>query len=290
MIPQTVFPDTYIQAALEHRGFKVGRSKVPKSAASTFGKRHFYKIVLSIGNVTVLYGEHLLKLNGAYLFVSNPYVPYSVEIISEVQTGYSCLFTEDFIQPARLVESLRKSVLFDRSMIPSYKLSDAQCERISDLFEKMITEETSGYENKDDVMRLYVSMLLHETIKMRPNDERVLPVDASYRITRQFLESLESQFPVENLNRSINLHTPQDFANHLGIHVNSLNRAIKKATGKSTNILIANRITTEAKALLELTDWSISEIAYALGFEYPNYFSTFMRKNTGETPRFYRKS
>lgn len=289
MVKQTVFPDINIQKALRERGFKVGRSKVLKSPASAFRKRHFYKIVLSIGDVSVVYGGEKLRLDGAYLFIANPFIPYSVEVISEVQTGYSCLFTQEFMQPTRLMESLRKSVLFDRNLIPSYELDEIQCANISEIFEKMISEESAGYEYKDDVMRLYISMILHETIKMKPDGENVLPSDASERITRKFLESLESQFPLENLNKSLNLHTPQDFANRLGIHVNSLNRAIKKVTGNSTNVLIANRIASEAKALLEFTDWSVSEIAYALGFEYSNYFSTFMKKNTGRTPRSYRK-
>lgn len=289
MVKQTVFPDINIQKALRERGFKVGRSKVPKSPASAFRKRHFYKIVLSIGNVSVVYGGEKFRLDGVYLFIANPFIPYSVEIMSEVQTGYSCLFTQEFMQPTRLMESLRKSVLFDRNLIPSYELDEIQFSNISEIFENMILEESAGYEYKDDVIRLYISMIMHETIKMKPDGGNVLPSDASERITRRFLESLESQFPLENLNKSLNLHTPQDFANRLGIHVNSLNRAIKKVTGNSTNVLIANRIASEAKALLEFTDWSVSEIAYALGFEYSNYFSTFMKKNTGRTPRSYRK-
>lgn len=290
MVLQTAFPDTYIQTALNQRGFKIGRSKVPKSPASAYGKRHFYKIVLGIGNVNVLYGKERLRLDGAYLFIANPYIPYSVEIVSEIQTGYSCLFTQEFIQPTRFTESMRKSALFDRGIIPSYKLNNEQSKRISELFEQMITEENAGYEHRDDIMRLYISMLLHETVKMSPNEGNIISADASHRITRKFIDLLESQFPVENLNASLEVKTPQDFANHLGIHVNSLNRAIKKVSGKSTNLLIANRITAEAKSLLELTDWSVSEIAYALGFEYSNYFSTFIKRNTGKTPRFYRKN
>lgn len=289
MLP-TTFPDIYIHSVLKQRGFKVGRSKVPKSPASAFGKRHFYKIVLSIGNVNVLYGDQLLKLNGIYLFVSNPYIPYSVEVISELQTGYSCLFTQEFIQVEKFTESIQHSALFDRGAGPAYKINGVQLERISRLFEEMIAEEAAEYEYKDDVMRLYISMLLHETVKMRSDKDRIAPVDASYRITRQFLELLERQFPVESLKIPLNLHTAQDFAGHLGVHVNSLNRSIKRVTGKSTTALIADRITTEAKVLLEQTDWSISEIAYALGFEYPNYFSTFMKRSTGKTPKFYRKN
>lgn len=61
-----------------------------------------------------------------------------------------------------------------------------------------------------------------------------------------------------------------------------------KVTGKSTTTLIAERLTAEATTLLRHTEWSVAEIAYALGFEYPNYFSSFFKKATGHTPKFYR--
>jgi AraC-like DNA-binding protein len=71
----------------------------------------------------------------------------------------------------------------------------------------------------------------------------------------------------------------------LHVHVNYLNSAVKKVTGKPTTGHIADRIISEAKALLQHTDWSISEIAYALGFEYPTYFNNFFKKKTGEIPK-----
>jgi AraC-like DNA-binding protein len=71
----------------------------------------------------------------------------------------------------------------------------------------------------------------------------------------------------------------------LHVHVNYLNSAVKEVTGKPTTAHIADRIITEARALLQHTDWSIAEIAYALGFEYPTYFNNFFKKKTGEIPK-----
>jgi AraC-like DNA-binding protein len=60
---------------------------------------------------------------------------------------------------------------------------------------------------------------------------------------------------------------------------------VKEVTSKTTTAHIADRIVSEAKALLQHTDWSIAEIAYALGFEYPTYFNNFFKKKTGEVPK-----
>jgi AraC-like DNA-binding protein len=64
-----------------------------------------------------------------------------------------------------------------------------------------------------------------------------------------------------------------------------LNSSVKEVTGKPTTAHIAERIISEAKALLQHTDWSIAEIAYALGFEYPTYFNNFFKKKTGQVPK-----
>jgi AraC-like DNA-binding protein len=68
------------------------------------------------------------------------------------------------------------------------------------------------------------------------------------------------------------------------LHVNYLNRSVKEVTGKPTTSHISERIITEARALLQQTDWNIADIAYALGFEYPTYFNNFFKKMTGTNP------
>nr|WP_262903345.1 helix-turn-helix transcriptional regulator [Hymenobacter psoromatis] len=80
------------------------------------------------------------------------------------------------------------------------------------------------------------------------------------------------------------MRTPGDFARCLSVHVNHLNRALRELTGKTTSVHIAERITREAKALLQHTNWSTAKIAYGLGFEYPTYFNNFFKKQTGTTP------
>ncbi len=102
------------------------------------------------------------------------------------------------------------------------------------------------------------------------------------------MELLERQFPIESPDQPLQLKTAQDYASHLSIHVNYLNRAVKEVTGKPTTAHITERIISEAKALLQHTDWSISEIAYSLGFDYPTYFNNYFKRITGTTPTSFR--
>jgi AraC-like DNA-binding protein len=123
---------------------------------------------------------------------------------------------------------------------------------------------------------------------LQPSDTFEQPQNAASRLTSVFLELLERQFPIESPQQSLRLRTAQDYAASLNVHVNYLNRAVKSVTGKSTSNHISERITSEARAILQHTDWNISDIAYALGFEYPSYFNNFFKKITGTNPTNFR--
>ncbi|MCC9066339.1 helix-turn-helix domain-containing protein [Flavobacterium piscisymbiosum] len=282
------FANPALKSVLKQRGFKVTWNKVTKTGTSAFGRRHFYLILLSIGNSKIHYDDQTIHLNGVYLFFANSRIPYATEIISEKQTGYSCVFTEEFIKPLERLENLQHSPLFQLNSNPAFKLNKEQQNKITDIFNTMITSDKTNYLYKDDLMRTYIELIIHDALQMRPAENFIQSSSASLRIVNHFMDQLERQFPIENLSEPLKFKSAQDFAGLLSIHVNYLNRAVKEVTGKSTTTIIAERITAEATTLLRYTDWSISEIAHILGFEYPNYFSSFFKKITGNIPKFYR--
>jgi AraC-like DNA-binding protein len=149
----------------------------------------------------------------------------------------------------------------------------------------MLSEQNTDYIFKDDLIRNHINLIIHEALKMQPTDSFFKHKNASSRITSLFLELLERQFPIESPNRPLGLKTAQDFAQGLSVHINHLNRSVKVITGKPTTAHIAERIVNEAKALLQHTDWSIADIAYALGFEYPTYFNNYFKRITGTIPK-----
>jgi AraC family transcriptional activator of pobA len=283
------FPDPALKSILKQRGFKVSWNNVKNGPPSPFGRRHFYLILLSIGNSKIHYNDNVIHLDGVYLFFANSRIPYATEILAENQTGYSCVFTEEFIKPLERLENLQHSPLFQLNSNPAFELNPEQQAKISTFFDTMIRSDSTDYLYKDDLMRTYIELIIHEAMQMRPTENFIQSNNASLRIVNQFMDIMERQFPIENLNESLKFKTAQDYANALSIHVNYLNRTIKEVTGKSTTAILAERITAEAIALLRSTDWSIAEIAYILGFEYPNYFSSFFKKTTGNVPKFYRE-
>lgn len=252
-------------------------------------RRDFYKISLIVkGSGTGLYGEETFQIKDNILSFSNPLTPFSWRPTTRIQTGYFCVFTEEFISPALKVGNLGQSSLFKAGGNHLFCPDKTRMDHLDYVFSRMLAEANETYANKYDVLRSYVQIILHEAIKMHPFDPVSHHANAGRRISAQFLELLEAQFPIESLKQAIGLKTANEFAAHLSVDISHLNRVLKEITGKTTTELIAGRIAKEARILLLNSNWSISEISYCLGFEYPSNFNSFFKKQTQQTPSQFR--
>ena len=253
-----------------------------------YNRRDFYKISLVTSTAMLFYADKGIKIDRPALLFTNPLIPYSWEPVS-APSGYFCLFTEEFLTTGNRTESLQDSPLYRIGSNPVFFLNDEQVIFISGLFKKMMTEIDTGYLYKYELLRNYVHLLIHEALKLQPNTTWFKQHNASERIASLFLELLDRQFPIDSPQASLRLKSANDFALHLSVHVNHLNSSVRKTTGRTTTTHITEKVVQEAKALLLHTDWSVSEIAYSLGFEYPTYFNNFFKKQTGHTPLSLRK-
>lgn len=273
---------------LKLKGFNVFQIENDSNATRIYSRKDFYKICLTTGKSIIHYADRSFEHNDTVLFFGNPHVPYSWETISTTYAGYTCLFSEDFLKASERSESLQNSPLFKLSGTPIFTINPQQREFLNTIFRKMIEEQQTNYSYKDDLMRNYIHLIIHEALKLEPSQHFDHHKNAASRITSVFLELLERQFPIETIDRPLQLTTAQQYAKNLNVHVNYLNRAVNEVTGKSTTAHIAERVLSEARALLQHTDWNISDIAYALGFDYPSYFNNFFKKFTGTNPRNFR--
>jgi len=254
-----------------------------------YNRRDFYKISFILGTGILHYADKSIHINRPALVFSNPMIPSAWEPVSKEQGGYFCIFTEEFIQSYNQSDILHESSLYKPGGNPVYFINEEQETDISDIFLKMQQEMQSEYGCKFSLLYNYIQILIHEALKLRPPDTYIRHNNASQRITSLFMELLERQFPVDTNQQGILLKSAADYAAQMSVHVNHLNRAVKEVTGKTTSAHISDRIIQEAKANLLNTNLNISEVAYALGFEYPSYFNNFFRKQTNITPRKFRE-
>ena len=270
---------------LKLKGFKVFQIGTDSNATRIYSRKDFYKICLTTGKSKIHYADRTYEQEGTILFFGNPHIPYSWETISTTYIGYTVLFSANFFSLSDRSESLQHSPLFKIGGTPILKINDEQREFLNTIFRKMIEEQNTDYTYKDDLIRNYINLVIHEALKLQPSEHYDQHKNAASRLTSVFLELLERQFPIETADHPLQLKAAQDYATDLHVHVNYLNRAVKEITGKSTTAHISDRIISEAKALLQHTDWNIADIAYALGFEYPTYFNNYFKRMTGTNPK-----
>jgi AraC-like DNA-binding protein len=270
---------------LKLKGFNAFQIESDSKLTRIYSRKDFYKICLTTGKSIIHYADKSFEMDGTILFFGNPHIPYSWETISRTYKGYTVLFSEAFLKLSDRSESLQQSPLFKIGGTPVLKITDQQRAFLNTIFQKMIDEQMTDYTYKDDLIRNYINLIIHEALKLQPSENYDQHKNAASRITSVFLELLERQFPVESADRPLQLKTAQDYARNLNVHVNYLNRAVKEVTGKPTTAHLAERIISEAKALLQHTDWNIADIAYALGFEYPTYFNNYFKRMTGTNPK-----
>lgn len=275
---------------LKLKGFKAFQIEDDGDATRLYSRKDFFKICLTTGNSKIHYADRSFETEGTILFFGNPHIPYSWETLSTTYVGYTCLFSEEFLKQTERSESLHQSPFFKIGGTPVLKITEEQRLFLNTIFKKMIEEQKSDYTFKDELIRNYINLIIHEALKLQPSENYDKRNNAASRITSVFLELLERQFPIETTDHPLQLKTAQDYAQNLNVHTNYLNRSVKEVTGKSTTTHISERIIAEAKALLQHTDWNISEIAYALGFEYPTYFNNFFKKLTGTNPKTLREA
>jgi AraC family transcriptional activator of pobA len=279
-------PETSAKGIGHFNIFNIEDILTPNGSKLTYSRRTFYKVSLVIGHSKIHYADRCIEVNGSALVFTNPQVPYFWERISEMQSGFLCVFTEDFFSRFGNIKEYPVFQNADNAIIP---LTNSQLTLFTNLFVKMMNELKSTYAYKYDLLRNLLMELIHSAQKMHPAvGSKPIAANAADRITFIFKELLERQFPIEFSNQVIQFSNASAFADQLNVHVNHLNKSVREITGKTTSRLIAERVLQEAKILLKSTDWNIAEIAWSLGFKESNHFSSFFKSKTSLSPAKFR--
>jgi len=251
-----------------------------------YGRREWYNIVLVYGGGVLQCSGKQLPVKKHAIVFNNPYVPFGWAERNQITKGYYCIFNEQFLKKDKRIIDFPP---FKTTGSSFYELTPEEADHAEHFFLRMFQEISSDYTYKYDIAKLLVEELLHLTMKSQTfNIESRTSQSAAERLTIQFLELLERQFPIEEQFQSLKHSTASDFAKQLNVHVNHLNKSVKETTEKTTTQIIKERILQEAKILIRNTRWNFFEIAYALGFKEVTHFNNFFKKATKLNPTQYR--
>jgi len=252
-----------------------------------YRRRNYYKVTFLTGHYLLHYGDRSLEINGTLLAFFSPDIPYTVETLSVENKGCYFIFRESYFNDF-YKGNISEISMFSGTVTPIYLLDTPGQEFVDIIMDKMSAEMNSNYAFKHDLIRGYITELIHFALKLQPKENIFKFTDAKSRVTDVFNELLDRQFPIESVDEPLQLKKASDFAKKMNIHINYLNRALRATTGKTTTEHISERIIREAIALLKHSGLNISDISFCLGFEDPSHFNHFFKKHTSQIPSAFR--
>jgi AraC-like DNA-binding protein len=251
----------------------------------------FYCITIKKGNNGKFkYGQRDYDFNEGMMTFTKPGQVFSVTATNDNPvTGYMLVFKADLIRPYPLGKSINNYGFFAYSIAEALHLSDKEDVIISSLLLQIQNELKNNIDHySQDVIVSHIDLLLNYSNRFY--NRQFLTRKA---VNNDLLEKLE-QILNDYFNTEASLHkglpTVQFIANEVNLSPNYLSDLLRNTTSQSAQQYIQNHLIEKAKELLTTTNFSISEIAYRLGFGYSQSFSKLFKKSTSQTPLEYRQS
>lgn len=203
--------------------------------------------------------------------------------------GWMLLIHPDFLHGYPLAKKIKDYGFFDYATNEALHLSEAEDEMISGLMQNLQREINASIDNyTQDVVIAHIDLMLNYCNRFY-NRQFVTRKKVSNDLLVKF-ESILTKYFTENKTEISGLPSVQYFADQLFVSANYLNDMLKNLTGQTTQQHIHNYLIEKAKELLTSTSLPVNEIAYQLGFEYPQSFNKLFKNKTQQTPLKFRQS
>jgi AraC-like DNA-binding protein len=201
--------------------------------------------------------------------------------------GWGLFFHPDLIRGTSLVSKMKDYTFFTYQVNEALHLSDKEKETLLDCVIKLENELTVNIDKHSQTLITSNIELLLNYCNRYYDRQFITRKKANTDLLVRFENSLNNYFNSGDLQKK-GLPSVKYFAEQLFLSPNYLSDLLKKETGKNAQEHIHYYLIEEAKNILTNSDNTVSEIAYSLGFEYPNYFSKLFKSKTGMTPIEYR--
>jgi AraC family transcriptional regulator, transcriptional activator of pobA len=203
--------------------------------------------------------------------------------------GISLNLHPDFLAGYPLAKSIKTYGFFSYEVNEALHLSEQEEEILNGIFTNIEREYNCNIDQfSQDVIIAQIELLLQYCNRFY-NRQFITRKIANSEILIRFENLLNDYFNHDKVMTS-GLPTVQFVAEELAISVDYLSDMLRSTTGQNTQQHIHNKLIEKAKDLLSTTSLSVKEIAYQLGFEYPQSFNKMFKKKTMVSPLEYRQS
>ena len=248
--------------------------------------RHDYQTIVwtTAGEAThSIDGEEITTMAPSILLIAKGQIHKLISMRHDC-AGIRVLFRDAFL-PNTASQGWNYLATLFNNLSPAQPLSVPveDIPRIERLFEQLRdeSEQRDSFGQTEALQHLLQILLLKIERIYRAALVRDDTAAANYERYQRFLTLLEASFTTH--------HNVAHYAAELRMSPRQLSDLSSRVVGKTAKQSIVDRLVLEAKRHLQFTSWSVKQIAYALGYLSPYYFSQAFKKATNQSPSEYRK-
>jgi AraC family transcriptional regulator, transcriptional activator of pobA len=257
--------------------------------ALSFG---FYAVFLKNDkNCEIKYGRNYYDYQEGTLVFIAPGQVVSIEAdeLDYQPSGTVLLFHPDLIRGTSLGQNMKDYSFFSYDVHEALHLSEHEKEIVLECFRK-IEFEIAHSIDKHSKKLIVANIELFLNYCVRFYDRQFITRDHAVAGTLEKFEHLLNDYFSSDKPLEAGIPSVAYFANELNLSPNYFGDLIKKETGKAALEYIQAKLIDVAKEKIFDATKSVSEIAYELGFKYPQHFTRFFKQQVGSTPNEYRTS
>jgi len=235
----------------------------------------------------VKYGQNFYDFDeGMMSFIAPGQICYQNEPGYDPLDGSMLIFHPDFLRGYALDKNIKSFEFFSYAANEALYLSKKEEVMIESIFSNIAQEYHANIDSfSQDVIVSHIELLLNYSNRFY-NRQFITRKNVNNDLLTKLEAVMEDYFNAEN---NQGLPTVKELAEKLNVSSGYLSDMLRTQTGQNAQQHIHNKLIEKAKEILTTTPLSVSEIAYRLGFEYPQSFSKLFKTRTNVSPLEYRK-
>ena len=256
-------------------------------------KTDFYSIMFkNYCRNHVRYGRKTLDFQDGSLVCMAPNHVITIDNDIEVKEnmmGWGLFFHPDLVRGTSLGFKMKDFSFFNYEISEALHLSDKEKQLLYDCILKIKEELTQNIDGYSQTLIVSNIELLLNYCSRYYGRQFITRKSVNLDVVSKVENILKGYFENEE-KRNDGIPSVKDLANKVNLSPSYLSDLLKRETGLNAQDHIHYFVIEQAKNILLQTNQSVSEIAYSLGFEYPQYFSRLFKQKTGKTPLEYRSN
>jgi len=242
----------------------------------------------------IKYGQNYYDFDSGTMTFTSPNQIQSVEVVdansfnSTIGTGYVLMVHPDFLGKHPLSAYIKTYSFFSYAVNEALHLSEKEENNVTTIFKKIEEEYQHIDYHTQGVILAQIDLLLQYSDRFYQRQfitRKAVNDDLLTRTEQLITDYFNTEKAAQN-----GILTVEHLASQLNLSPDYLSDALRSLTGQNTQRHIHDKLIEKAKEKLSMTNLSVSQIAYELGFEHPQSLNRLFKKKTDMSPLEFRQS